>query len=1432
MRGGEVLELTPIQRGMVYHQLVAPNTGVDLEQVISEHGETLRVEALERAWFAVTARHAVLRMHLARRTDTEAVLAPDTHFHARVEQVALAGGPDASSFDAFLAQDRARGFDLDAQAPVRLTVVRTPGAPDHVVWTFHHILLDGRSFSDVLIDLWDAYDQVCAGSEPAVPERPHARAFVKWLGSRDHTASIAYWARLVEGHGGGVPFPSDQADWSSPHRIVERRLGQADTAALSAFAASVGATLNNAVQAAWATMLARYCDRDTVVFGAARAGRAGHVDDAQRMLGVFVVTVPVRAEVGESSARELVRSLRQQQIDARAHEHAPLAAILAAAHAAGEDGLFRTLLVYDNEDLDGAVHRSRPQWTGRRFELRERTPFPATLYAYGGPSLLLRLALAENPSSGIHAERVLEHLCAILRAMPVEPERALRRLQMLSPPEVALLDGRRNATADGALEPTTVHAAFARTVLARPGAPALTGAGRTLSYADVEVAAHRVAAAIEARGIGRGAIVGIGLDRSLELPIAMLGVLKSGAAYLPLDPQYPAERLRYCLSDSGVRLVATQRRHAATFTAAGVDVLLVDDLDSDLQRAPPADAGSPADLAYVMYTSGSTGTPKGVMVSHANVCNFFSGMDSVLGRDRGRWLAVTSPAFDISVLELLWTLARGFEVVVHGARPLTVTPAARGPSFSLFHFASGMDAADPQPYRLIQEAARFADANGFEAVWSPERHFHDFGAPYPNPSVISAALAAITSHVHLRAGSVVLPLHEPFRVAEEWAVVDRLSGGRVGVSFASGWQPNDFVLAPGNYERRKDLMFEQIATVQALWRGERVRARNPRGDEVLLGTYPRPVQPELPVWITAAGSPDTFARAGSIGANILTHLLGQSVDELGRNIAAYRQARAKAGFDPAAGRATVMVHTFVGDDDAVVRDRVREPMKRYLRSASSLVANYADAWSAFKRGAGATVGATAMAELSALEVEELHEFAFERYFETSGLLGGLDKCERLARMLHQAGVDEIACLIDFGVEPDMVIAHLPHIARLRDRVAQADDDMDLVRDIAGHRVTHLQCTPSQARTIPMLASSPEALASLETVLVGGEPLPLDLTRALYSLLLPQARIINVYGPTETTVWSTAELVPRDADAISIGRPLLNTRCHVLDSHHQRVPPGRTGELAIGGEGVAVGYLGRPDLTAERFVTLDTGERVYATGDLVRHLDDGRLEYLGRLDEQLKVRGFRIEPAEVEIALRDQPGVVDAVVVARADAVGTQRLVAFVVAVGGVEVDPERLRAALRQRLPEHMVPSPIVLIDRLPLTPNLKVDRRALPSPFKAPQPAARSGRQRSEAERAIGEIWRAVLGIDQIGPRDNFFELGGHSILAVKLQSELARVFGRRLPIAELFRAPTIEAIAACFGDEPVLGASASADRGAARARKRQAAMQRRTGESERGGE
>lgn len=370
--------------------------------------------------------------------------------------------------------------------------------------------------------------------------------------------------------------------------------------------------------------------------------------------------------------------------------------------------------------------------------------------------------------------------------------------------------------------------------------------------------------------------------------------------------------------------------------------------------------------------------------------------------------------------------------VVQVDSSVTGAPASQNRmDFSIFFFSGDGSKNEGDKYRLLLECARFADCNNFAAVWTPERHFQSFGGLYPNPSVLGAALAAITKRVQIRAGSVALPLHDPVRVAEEWSVVDNLSGGRVGISLASGWHPADFALAPDVYDRRKELMFESIETIKRLWSGGTIRRQGVGGDEVELRTLPRPVQRELPIWITISRNPETWVQAGEIGANVLTAIVKQPFDVLAKKIQLYRDARRRNGFDPDAGRVTTMLHTFVGDDEQKVKQVVKPSLCQYFRGNLKQLEVQTDVYAR----AGAGKPAVEAERITEADLESIAELAFERYYDVSLLCGTPAKCARLVEQLIEIGVNEIACLVDFGPSIDEVLGSLHHLNYLREQFA-------------------------------------------------------------------------------------------------------------------------------------------------------------------------------------------------------------------------------------------------------------------------------------------------------------------------------------------------------------------------------------------------------------
>jgi acyl-CoA synthetase (AMP-forming)/AMP-acid ligase II/acyl carrier protein len=375
----------------------------------------------------------------------------------------------------------------------------------------------------------------------------------------------------------------------------------------------------------------------------------------------------------------------------------------------------------------------------------------------------------------------------------------------------------------------------------------------------------------------------------------------------------------------------------------------------------------------------------------------------------------------------------------------------------------------------------------------------------------------------------------------------------------------------------------------------------------------------------------------------------------------------------------------------------------------------------------------------------------------------------------------------FGLE-----LFLPLITSARVIIAEQDDTLDgfrLAELLKDFDVSVMQATPSTWRLL--IESGWSGHDDLK-VICGGEAFPSDLVGPLLDRC---GELWNLYGPTETTIWSTAYRVKSKEDPMLIGLPIANTQTYILDSSLQPVPLGVVGELYIGGDGLSHGYLNRPELTAENFIphpfSEDAGARIYITGDLARYRPDGKIECLGRIDQQVKLRGFRIELGEIEARIKEVDAVNNCVVVLREDRPADTRLVAYYVVRDEQAVEVSDIRRPLQAKLPDYMVPQHFMELAAIPLTPNGKVDRKALPKPEAAGALEQGYVAPRTPIEAGIAEIWQSVLKLDRVGIHDNFFDLGGHSLLATRVVSRVRQEFHVDLRLMDFFKMPTIAGLA-----------------------------------------
>jgi natural product biosynthesis luciferase-like monooxygenase protein len=1407
------------QRALLYLYRLAPQAGAyHIPLAISIHG-ALDYESLRGAIDELVRRHECLHsvfIHGETGMMQRLVTTPAPPVHFEVEK-----DWSDQELQAWLAAESGSTFDLEQGPLLRVTLFRRNWEQHVLLMVFHHIITDFASLTLLFHDFRELYSNLRRGQKSNLPLPAYRYAdFVLWqhemLQGKRGDELRAYWKQQLQGELPVLRLPSDRprpAVQSHHGASFNFRIGNTLTSALLHLARAHEASTYTALLAAFTVFLHRYSSQHDIVLGSPVSGRT--LSCWASITGYLINQIVHRIQLsGEEAFSKLLARIRKSVAGGLAHQDYPLA-LLAEDLQFDRDPayppIFQVMFSFQKSspghDENVAALALNVPGTQVDFDNTKMEAFP---FHHNTSQLDLTLTVAQigeelAASFQYNSElfdvstisRMAEHFVMLLQDSVARAHCRIDELQLMSPEERKCLIVEWNSTAEDYSQELCIHDLFSLQALAQGDSVAVIGGNGQMTYAQLEQKSNQLARHLKAKGVGAGHIIGLCMERCPLLLAGMLGILKAGAAYLPIDPLLPDERISYMLGDARVRLVVTQSAIASRIQMGGMELVHFD-ADGTIARESvqamelPHSAGH---LAYVMYTSGSTGKPKGVMVTHRNVVNFFHGMEQRIScTPQDTLLAVTAISFDISVLELLWTLTRGAKVVLADplaipAQPVSVRRSAREMDYSLFFFASIDEQQPENKYELLMEAAKYADQNGFVAVWTPERHFHPFGGLYPNPAVTSAALAAVTRNVQVRAGSVVLPLHNVIRVAEEWSVVDNLSGGRTGLAFASGWHADDFVFAPQNYPNRKELMFQAIDTFLQLWCGEPVKVQSGSGKEIEVRIFPQPRQPRPPLWITAAGAPDTFIRAGQIGANVLTHLLGQSVEDVAGKVRLYRDALQKHGHDPNAGRVSLMLHTYLGDDLKRVKDQVRGPFSRYLMSSVDLIRNLA-------KTANLPLN---FDDMNSQDMEDLLAFAFERYFETSAMFGTVESCQSMIEELREIGIDEIACLIDFGIEKKATMASLANITTLKLKNA-AKKMLYVPRSVPElasiYKPTMMQCTPAVMAMVCADRNGLPALHSLHTLMLGGEGLPRALAHEIQEKL--SCRLVNMYGPTETTIWSSTAEVPSAASIIHVGRPISNTAMYILDRNSSvPVPVGVAGELYIGGHGVARGYLNRPDITAQRFLpdpfSSVPGQRIYRTGDLARYLPDGNIELLGRNDDQVKIRGVRIELGEIETVLCEHPMVAQATVIAHDEGSSdAKRLVAYIVCAPGPPPAISDLRSFLKAKLQEAMVPSTFMFLPSLPLTNSGKVNRRLLPQPkverertsvdFVAPT---------TEYEVAISGIWKRVLEIEKIGIDDNFFDLGGHSLRLVQVHGELIRSLGRDVPLVKLLEFPTIRALA-----------------------------------------
>ncbi|MGG7553955.1 non-ribosomal peptide synthase/polyketide synthase [Pseudomonas sp. ES3] len=666
----DLYPLSPMQQGMLFHAVYQEATGDYINQIRLDV-DGLDPERFHQAWQAAVDAHDILRTRFVWQGELEnPVQVVSKHAQMPYSLHDLRAHPQRDQALQTLADTERQALNLSAPTLLRLVITRIDDHRHHLIYTNHHILMDGWSNSQLLGEVLQRYSGQFNGAHSG-----RYRDYIAWLQRQDAAASEAFWTpallaleeptRLAQTV--AVPQASTETQGYGDHFQV---LEADQTLRLGEFARAAKVTVNTLVQAAWLLLLQRYTGKTTVAFGATVAGRPADLPGVEQQIGLFINTLPVIASPrAEQSLASWLQAVQGQNLALREFEHTALFDIQRWAGQGGE-ALFDNILVFENYPIAQALEQGAPQ--GLRFgpvASREQTNYPLTLLVSLDTQLSMHFSYQRGSFAPATVTRLAAHLQHLLSQMIDGGERCLGELVLLDETEQqqVLLDW--NPADEGFADDLCIHELIARQVAAMPDALAVTFAAKQLTYAELDSRANQLAHKLIELGVGPEVRVGVAMQRSDSLLVALLAVLKAGGAYVPLDPDYPADRVAYMLDDSRALVLLTEQAVAATLSiAAETQVLLMDSAEPWLAAYPssaPVTGVMPDNLAYVIYTSGSTGKPKGVAIAHRNVLALIDWSQSVYSRDDIQGvLASTSVCFDLSVWELFVTLANGGSLII------------------------------------------------------------------------------------------------------------------------------------------------------------------------------------------------------------------------------------------------------------------------------------------------------------------------------------------------------------------------------------------------------------------------------------------------------------------------------------------------------------------------------------------------------------------------------------------------------------------------------------------------------------------------------------------------------------------------------------------------------------------------------------------------
>ncbi|MBE9229223.1 amino acid adenylation domain-containing protein, partial [Phormidium sp. LEGE 05292] len=707
----DIYPLSPMQQGMLFESLYAPDSGVYFQQVVCTFQGNLDVSAFKQAWQQVVARHSVFRTAFLWERVSQPTQIVYRQVNVAIETFdwrALSTQEQQQQLQVFLDAQQQQGFSFSQAPLMRLHLIQCEENTYQFVWSHHHLLLDGWSLSLVFKDLLNFYQAISQGKTLTYQPALNYRNYIAWLQKQDRNLAEEYWREKLQGFSAPTPLMvdkplSNRENGSPSYKEQEIRLSRETTGNANTFVREHQLTLSNLAQATWALLLSRYSQETDVVFGATVSGRPPAIAGVESMVGLFINTLPVRVQISEQTELlSLLKDLQLQLVDSEQFSYSSLVEIQGFSDVPRGTSLFDSIVIFENYLVDSSVLEDKGDFSLSNVQVIEKTNYPLTLFVEPGEQLLVRLSYDANRFDDSAISRMLGHFVTLIEAIVANPQMPISQLPILTAVEQNQLLIEWNNTQTNYPTNNCIHQLFEEQVEKTPDAVAVVFENQQLTYRELNNRANQLAHYLRSLGVGADVLVGICVERSLLMLVGLLGILKAGGAYVPLDPEYPTERIAFMLSNSQVSVLLTQEKLITQLPK--IDLHLIS-LDADWEIIAQQNQNNiisqvcPENLAYVIYTSGSTGQPKGVQISHSSLTNFLYSMKQEVGINaKDILLAVTTICFDIAGLEFYLPLIVGAQVVL-----LPREQSADGTKLSEKLLQSGVTImqATPATWRLL-----------------------------------------------------------------------------------------------------------------------------------------------------------------------------------------------------------------------------------------------------------------------------------------------------------------------------------------------------------------------------------------------------------------------------------------------------------------------------------------------------------------------------------------------------------------------------------------------------------------------------------------------------------------------------------------------------------------------------------------------------------